>query len=65
MTVGGRGWSLNDQENYHVDAPPFPHPIPPLDSEALNEEGGTMVVFGWVPANDGSKGLKGQDEFLI
>ena len=46
--------------------PPTPPDAPhPLDSEALNEEGGTMVVFGWVPANDGSKGLKGQDEFLI
>ena len=45
--------------------PPLLTPTPPPDSEALNEEGGTMVVFGWVPANDGSKGLKGQDEFLI
>ena len=45
--------------------PPPLTPTPPPDSEALNEEGGTMVVFGWVPANDGSKGLKGQDEFLI
>ena len=58
---------MNDQENDHVDANPPPPltPTPPPDSEALNEEGGTMVVFGWVPANDGSKGLKGQDEFLI
>ena len=43
-------------------------PGPSTDSEVLNGEGGTLVlvvVFGWVPANDGSKGFKGRDEFLI